>query len=370
MNIKFLNLASLFFIFIVNSTKAQNLMDTASWTLGSGSVTGYYVNGSSSENWRVLGEDHLGRETILWEARNDVDNNADGGWNASSTSIDNTKTYRFAVWIKKTNSHDGKTYFGCLRTNGILSLNNTVNNNPYFWTGDLPELDRWYLLIGYVHHKDYSASGGWGLATGAIYDGLTGLQVQNLTVTDFKFSSTATSVSHRAYLYYDVNINDRQYFMNPRLEEVNGQEPTILELLEINQESTLTFNYDASGNQIARYYCAFGTNCMRSTINKEVEEEKLVNNNIDILEEEPVFLGKLSINPNPTKGVFNIYLGERNELTSEIYIYDLNGRVISSYSNKKTTTVQMDITDNPSGVYIVHVHFENGEFISKRIIKD
>lgn len=41
-----------------------------------------------------------------------------------------------------------------------------------------------------------------------------------------------TSTRHRAYLYYDSNVSDRQYFYGPRLEEVNGNEPTISSLLD------------------------------------------------------------------------------------------------------------------------------------------
>lgn len=378
MNIKFLNLASLFFIFIVNSTKAQNLMDTASWTLGSGSVTGYSVNGSSSENWRVLGEDHLGRETILWEARNDVDNNADGGWNASYISIDNTKTYRFAVWIKKTNSYDGRTYFGCQRTNGILTQNNTVNNNPYFWVGDLPELDRWYLLIGYVHHKDYSASGGGGLATGAIYDGVTGVQVQSLTVTDFKFSSTATSVRHRAYLYYDVNVNDRQYFMNPRLEEVNGQEPSILELLEINLNSTIGFEYDTAGNQKLRLYCDQGA-CFRNSdkdvTSRSVDSTKVISQSIEDIafqDEELGFENQIANNvnlyPNPTSSILNFQ--SLTPFQGIVHIMNANGQIIKSISGLEgLNDATIDVSDLAKGVYVLHIHFENATESSQKFIK-
>ena len=52
-----------------------------------------------------------------------------------------------------------------------------------------------------------------------------------LYVESFKFQTTATQLRHRSYLYYDTNTSDRQYFYAPRMEVVNGNEPSIAELL-------------------------------------------------------------------------------------------------------------------------------------------
>lgn len=354
---------------------SQNLLDTSSWSLGSGSVTGFSANGGQDENWRILGEDHLGESLIIWEARNDAASGPDGGWHSSYKTIDNSKTYRFAVWIKKTNSHDGRTYFGCRRTNGILRLDGAVNNNPYFWNGDLPKLDRWYLLIGYVHHKNYNLTQNDGI----IYDGITGLPVANLSVTDYKFSSSATSVQHRAYLYYDANVDDRQYFMKPRIEEVNGQEPTILELLNINSSSTLNFEYDTAGNQKLRRYCEQGF-CFSSSPTKTFETRKtdsLLAVNQEIVEGtnvhseglSPQDVTTLDIYPNPTTKILNFVTDK--PIVGVLHMTNTNSQIVKSFENYDgTLSGSLDIGDLSQGVYILHIHYENGTRLLKKFIKN
>lgn len=354
----------------------QNLLNTSTWTQGSGSVLGFSQNGSTSENWRILGDNHVGDEVILWEARNDSSSNADGGWNSSSVSIDNTKNYRFTVWIKKTNSTDGRTYFGCKKTNQILNLSGSINNNPYFWSGDLPQLDRWYLLIGYVYNKNYSATGGSnsGVPSG-IYDGVTGERVSSANITNFKFASSATSVSHRAYLYYDSNIDDRQYFFDPTIEKSDGTEQSLISLLQVNPNSTITLSYDTAGNQTARFYCSSGTNCRTSLgraqdIDTIVDIQKSFNdkkedgeNSIETLEHIVSFF------PNPTNGLVTMNLEHKIDDFS-ISIYDTNGKlVIQKSSQEQQLNSTFDLSRNAPGTYLAHIHFGNGKYLTQKIIK-
>lgn len=354
----------------------QNLLNTSTWTQGSGSVSGFSQNGSTSENWRILGDNHVGDEVILWEARNDSSSNADGGWNASSVPIDNTKNYRFTVWIKKTNSTDGTTYFGCKKTNQILDLSGSTNDNPYFWSGDLPQLNRWYLLVGYVYNKNYSVLGGSALGIpSGIYDGVTGERVSSFNMTAYKFASSATSVSHRAYLYYDTNTADRQYFYEPTIEALNGTESSFNELMQISPNSAISLYYDAAGNQTSRFYCSTGTNC-RSSFKKVNDEVIVTNKSTDlreeddssIIEEEVVLDNSVTFYPNPTKGMINISMDKDMTDLGELSIYDLNGKIIYS-TNRMKSKLSVDLTNYSIGTYIAHIHFTNGGFITKKIIK-
>jgi len=231
------------FLFFLISANAQNLIDPGQWTVGNGSVGGFSQNGSTAENVREWGEDPFGTRSLLWKAVPDSGNNGDGGWNTASFSIDHSKMYRFSVWIKKTNSYSGHTYLGCYcYPDYVLKLNGTSTNNPYFWHGDPPVLDKWYLLVGYIHASNDNTTTNYG----GLYDGETGEKV--IGFTDFKFPSTATSAKHRTYLYYDTNINDRQYFYAPRVDEVNGNEPSIAALLGIHNETRLAGDLSVDGN--------------------------------------------------------------------------------------------------------------------------
>ncbi|WP_421977672.1 hypothetical protein [Roseivirga seohaensis] len=214
--------------FLTTSLFAQNLLNMSGWTIGTGSTTGFSQNGSTSENTREWGEGPHGSRAILWKASPDGNIDADGGWNSDYISIDHTKMYRFTVWMKKTGSHNGSSYLGCTASGApVTGLNNVVNSNPYFWYGDLPELNKWFLVVGYIHGSGDNST----TTYGGIYDGTTGRKYNILE--DFKFQTTTTAVQHRSFLFYDPATSDRQYFYAPRVDEVNGNEPTIAELLGI-----------------------------------------------------------------------------------------------------------------------------------------
>jgi len=207
----------------------QNMLDMSAWTIGSGSISGFNQNGTTSENSREWGVGPLGNRVILWKASPDAVSGADGGWNTDNFSIDHTKMYRLSIWIKKTNSNVGATYFGprSLGAN-LLHVNTGVEfSNPYFFSSDLPQLDKWYLLVSYVHGSGDNSTA----HLGEIYDADSGASVVGLR--DFKFQTSTSHLRHRTYLYYDTNTSDRQYFYAPRVDEVNGDEPTITDLLGI-----------------------------------------------------------------------------------------------------------------------------------------
>ncbi len=216
----------------VGSNSGQNLLDTSTWTVGNGSVTGFSKNGTDAENVRELGTDPFGEQTVLWKAVPDANSDADGGWNSEMVNINPNETYRLSVWIKKTGNTDGYTYFGLYSNNSsnthtTLLLDGTDRSNAYFWNGDLPELDKWYLLVGHMHGSGYT---GPRHEDSGIYDGETGAKVMDIN-HDFKFRSDANRIRHRAYLYYNTDTTNRQYFWEPTIYELNDQEPSISELL-------------------------------------------------------------------------------------------------------------------------------------------
>lgn len=211
---------------------AGNLISSHCWNIGTSSVCIYSANeDNSSENVREWGDGPHNQRALLWKAVPSGNGNADGGWNTQTFEIDHTKTYRATVWIKKTGDADGDTYFG-IYDNSVKRTDGTDQGNPYFWCGDLPEFDKWYLLVGYI----YGSGDVYTQSKGGIYDGVTGQKVISYSGTancscDFKFTTSSTLQQQRAYLYYNGNSTNRQYFWDPRFEEVNGHEPTIAALL-------------------------------------------------------------------------------------------------------------------------------------------
>ena len=217
---------------------SQNLLDTSTWTVGSGSVSGYIANGKDLENHREVGTDPYGNQSILWKTTPDGDTSspANGGWSTNTISADHTKTYRFTVWMKKTNSFDGynvlRAYIYDASSNGTaLNLNGSPVSNPIIEYRAGPELNKWYLYVGFIHKSSYTGT----TAIGGVYDQTNGLKI--MSSTDLKFAASSTSFKHNPYLYGGDNPMDALYFWGPTIYEVNGQEPSISEMLNPSSSS-------------------------------------------------------------------------------------------------------------------------------------
>ncbi len=217
-----------------------NLLDNLTWTVGSGTISGFTLQGDANENIREYGENPFGTNSLLWVSKPSGNTGYDGGWKTTSiTSIDHTKKYMFTIWIKKTNSNNGTTYFSAIANDptkySAMSLDGTVTNtgNSHFYAGDLPVLDQWLLLVGYLHASDDPSI----INEGRIYDS-NGTVLG--TLTDYKLQTGTTRLRHRVILTNDTNTLDRQYYYDYGMYEVNGQEPTIAELINPSSGSGTT----------------------------------------------------------------------------------------------------------------------------------
>jgi hypothetical protein len=208
------------------------------WTLGSGGVGNFSQNGSTDENQRVLGTDPFGNTSILWETRANGTAQDDGGWNHSSFSADNTKLYRMSVWVKRTSSSAGGTFY--LGTNGggqcVLRLDGSYGEecNPYWeckGTGSYTQ-NVWYLVVGHVfphfypHSNQHADTGVWVIGSGKV-QGINGCNIGN----DLKFGPSTTTLNHRTYHFYCGDNTTRLQFFEPRVDLCDGSEPTISDLL-------------------------------------------------------------------------------------------------------------------------------------------
>ncbi len=224
------------FIFICNITLGQtNLLDTSSWFEGTGSVSGFNKEGADSENIREIGIGPHNASVLLWKGTPNDNSIAAGGWISELIQIDHSKTYRFTVWAKKTNSFDGYHYFNARARDAsgnvaVNTLDGTSATNPIFSTKDLPTLDEWYLFVGYMHHSSYSNT----VSIGGIYSGSTGAKMLN--ISDFKFKTTSTQIEQTIVLH-DVNPNDSHFLYGPTMYEVNGQEPSIQDIINAQPDS-------------------------------------------------------------------------------------------------------------------------------------
>ncbi len=254
--------------FGTRNSYAPNLLNHSNWIAGSGSISadaslsgcsGYAINGEVVENIREYGTDPYGNSTIIWTSpSNDLSSLGDGGWNTDSFDIDSKKMYRFSVWIKRTGfllgtasggpsqstPARGLVYLGMY---GNLPMNlradGSTNSNPYFYFSSSllypPQSNagEWTLLVGHVwpegsgtgsNHPD---TGAWTISGGKTYSTPAISFSDSNKFRDFVWPSSAERARHRTYLYYSTDVSERVEWAYPRVDIIDGREPSIAELL-------------------------------------------------------------------------------------------------------------------------------------------
>lgn len=213
-------------------------MDT--WTVSTGSVTGYGQNGPTNENQRTLTTNPWGDTDVIWGSYPDGSGDADGGWNTSGFNIDKSKLYRFSVWIKRTSSTTGGTaYLGGTAWDASQYLKRTVDSvdepNPYWFYSNIGIFNQnvWYLIVGHLYPFNTTYTGRH--PDSGLYNPNNPIKVTDIGGNtgggDFKFSSTATYAYHRVFHYYCGDNTSRLQFYDPRVDLVDGKEPSIAELV-------------------------------------------------------------------------------------------------------------------------------------------
>lgn len=210
------------------------LPDPGSWVPGTGGSTGYGANGSSTEQLRVLvSNDPWGRNSVVWRTTPDDISGADGGWNSNYYPVDVQYTYRYSVWIRRHTAGTGGTCYMGMNPNPIRNDNGASQGNPYFTYPSIASLTQnvWYLVVAHVFYAGYTGGrhpkSGWYENGDKISDKSYG----NCGDQDTRWSDTTTSAQHRAYHYYTTNTASGIEFAYPRIDKVDGNEPTIEQML-------------------------------------------------------------------------------------------------------------------------------------------
>ena len=200
----------------------------------------FQVNGSSSENVLEYGVTPSGGRGLLWKAtNNDASSNADGGWAKNIADLSDDKSYISICYVKRVGSNtSGSFYHGCHGSH-TLNMDGTANTNPYFMSTNIGNLtqDVWCVSIGVIQANNDSNTGSWSDIDG-VYRLDTGERI--LDNSTFKMKDGSTSQSHRTYLYYSTNSSAELHWYNPGFYEINGQEPSLNEIL--NRDRHLKFN--------------------------------------------------------------------------------------------------------------------------------
>ncbi|MFZ4581242.1 MAG: T9SS type A sorting domain-containing protein [Paludibacter sp.] len=126
-----------------------------------------------------------------------------------------------------------------------------------------------------------------------------------------------------------------------------------------------TFDYDASGNCVLKYKTVI--------LGPSYAKKKPGNQNTDTIQAplQESLLGerKLTIYPNPTKGVLKIEVsGKALENQGKYIVTDLSGKIMMS-GIFESMSFQVDMTTLPEGGYFIKLMIENKQDIWK-IIKE
>ena len=184
----------------------------------------------------------------------------DGGWNTDFFEIDNRKMYRFSTWVKRSEILPNCSfYLGTYIYNTNRSILNLISkvsggttSNPYFHAGTKIAENQsddlnWSLVVGHVWPYNspvgvtVSGTGGWNFSPDITTRARrshpdSGVwqrsgKVGGINTGDWKWTIDGKYSRHRSYLYYGTH-SMTQSFIYPRVDIVDGFEPTIAELLE------------------------------------------------------------------------------------------------------------------------------------------
>ena len=226
----------------------NNLLSNYKWTPGTGDCGIYKALGGSTENIRTTDKDPKGNQSILWTAisqdANGIMDFIDGGFSAS-VKIDYMKTYRFSVWAK---TSDKNCYI-----NMAADISNTEDKgggaqpNPMFFSGPLPETDKWYLIVGYV----LGAGIPHNPTNSGVYDSANGDRIvingKEQTLPIFKNKDGATQQTIRVFMSGGETVGVNAKFFDPRIEIVDGEEQTIDSML--GKMSNMKWIYEWNGTK-------------------------------------------------------------------------------------------------------------------------
>lgn len=217
------------------------------WNEGSGDYSKYLQYGTNANNKREILSTPFNMPDVVWKCISTADGDTDGGFYVQNIPIYHHITYRYSVWVKQM-QRDGTILFGC---DPNTSLYSGQTSDGLFWGGDLPELNKWYLLVGYINSSEDNTGE---KSDAGIYDPKTGRKASDtVKFRTFKSRKTDEVQMFRAYQGSALGIGAEVQFWGHRLDLCNNREPSISELLKQTAIGTPTKNVTIQGDQLFKY---------------------------------------------------------------------------------------------------------------------
>lgn len=268
----------------------SRIVEYNKWVEGtSGSQFELSRNGTDAESRIIVANDPWGIPTKVWDTpSNDSTSDADGGFNSILYPIDVSYYYRFSIWVNRMITGNGHFYFGThnyrysdgANINLYQRSNGAGTTNPYFtvnanWA-EWGASNRWYLAVAHV----FPAGSGTGsnYEFSGIYDD-KGSLIYTADQVDFYWDASAGYTNIRAYLYYSTTTTTRQRFAYPRIDKLDGTQPSVQDLINGFSDVIYSENNFINIPSIIESYPIVGQDCAF----KKKNNRTIVKNNFTLI---------------------------------------------------------------------------------------
>jgi YD repeat-containing protein len=127
------------------------------------------------------------------------------------------------------------------------------------------------------------------------------------------------------------------------------------------QTRTITFTFDATGNRTTRTITLSSKKAPADSTLQQNQAQQQFTDELGEL--------KLSLSPNPTKGLINLRFQNVTErMQARVDVYDLAGRLVFSKTNI-TAVSEIDLSSAPHGIYILKIN-AGGKVSEWRVVKE
>ena len=240
------------------------------WHTGTGNDGKYLMMGTNAENERDVAESPFNMPDVVWKCISTANSDIDGGFEAINIPIYNTYTYRYSIWVKQMQK-DGYITFGC--DPNTMEAGTEVVSDGIFWAGDVPEINKWYLLVGYINGSEDNTGA---KKDAGVWDPETGRRI--LTIDNFKtfkYRSTDETQSYRCWQSYALGVRTEVQFWGQRMDICDNTEPSISEILKQAATGVPARKVTIQGDQMFKYKDDFKGDPIPNVIDLIVETQNI-----------------------------------------------------------------------------------------------
>lgn len=240
------------------------------WHTGTGNDGKYLMMGTNAENERDVAESPFNMPDVVWKCISTANSDIDGGFEAVNIPIYNTYTYRYSIWVKQMQK-DGYITFGC--DPNTMEAGTEVVSDGIFWAGDVPEINKWYLLVGYINGSEDNTGA---KKDSGVWDPETGRRILNINnFKTFKYRSTDETQSYRCWQSYALGVGTEVQFWGQRMDICDNTEPSISEILKQAATGVPARKVTIQGDQMFKYKDDFKGDPIPNVIDLIVETQNI-----------------------------------------------------------------------------------------------